>query len=257
MAFDGSRNLVEIDEEEHVVYFDTPKLKKITGHRIGAIFGMSEFSTPFKVACELAGLYPGDKSNKYIEAGNAIEPILRKWTRAHISEIAPLLGLNGAMGVEEPAPADKCQYDHFHTNEMFGGMVDGYITCDGKRSAILEIKTASNREKWDDGQGGFTNVPDSYMMQASLYAELSNLQKIVFVVGFLEEADYRMPGKWVPTPENTCVVIKDREDMKPWMDKAEAWYKELKSSYCTPEWTDADEEVVKYIRALDRKNKKR
>ena len=29
MAFDGSRNLVEIDEEEHVVYFDTPKLKKI------------------------------------------------------------------------------------------------------------------------------------------------------------------------------------------------------------------------------------
>ena len=230
MAFDGSRNLVEIDEEEHVVYFDTPKLKKITGHRIGAIFGMSEFSTPFKVACELAGLYPGDKSNKYIEAGNAIEPILRKWTRAHISEIAPLLGLNGAMGVEEPAPADKCQYDHFHTNEMFGGMVDGYITCDGKRSAILEIKTASNREKWDDGQGGFTNVPDSYMMQASLYAELSNLQKIVFVVGFLEEADYRMPGKWVPTPENTCVVIKDREDMKPWMDKAEAWYKELKSS---------------------------
>ena len=61
MAFDGSRNLVEIDEEEHVVYFDTPKLKKITGHRIGAIFGMSEFSTPFKVACELAGLYPGNK----------------------------------------------------------------------------------------------------------------------------------------------------------------------------------------------------
>ena len=41
MAFDGSRNLVEIDEEEHVVYFDTPRLKKITGHRIGAIFGMS------------------------------------------------------------------------------------------------------------------------------------------------------------------------------------------------------------------------
>ena len=31
----------------------------------------------------------------------------------------------------------------------------------------------------------------------------------------------------------------------------------IKSSYCTPEWTDADEEVVKYIRALDRKNKKR
>ena len=95
------------------------------------------------------------------------------------------------------------------------------------------------------------------MMQASLYAELSNLQKIVFVVGFLEESDYRMPGKWVPTPENTCVVIKDKLDMAPWMEKAEAWYKELKGSYCTPEWTDADEEVVKYIRALGKKNKKR
>ena len=257
MAFDGSRNLVDIDEDEHVVYFDTPKLKKITGHRIGAIFGMSEFSSPFKVACELAGLYPGDKSNKYIEAGNASEPILRKWTRAHISEIAPMLGLEGAMGVEEPAPAEKCQYDHFHTNDTFGGMVDGYITCNAKRSAILEIKTASDRTKWEDGEGGYTKVPVSYMMQASLYAELSNLTKIAFVVGFLEEADYRMPGKWVPTPENTYVVVKDKEDMAPWMEKAAAWYKELKSTYCTPEWTDEDQEVVDYIRNLGKKNKRR
>ena len=257
MAFDGSRNLVDIDEEEHVVYFDTPKLKKITGHRIGAIFGKSEFSTPFKVACELAGLYPGDKANKYIDAGNAIEPILRKWTRVHIAEIAPGLGLDGSMGVEEPAPGERCQYDHFHTEPVFGGMVDGYITCDGRRSAILEIKTASDRTKWEDGNGGYTNVPESYMMQASLYAELSKLDKIVFVVGFLEEDDYRMPGKWVPTPENTFVVIKDRMDMAPIMADAEVWYKELKGCYCTPEWTDKDEEVVKYIRSLDRKNQKK
>ena len=256
MAFDGSRNLVDIDEDEHVVYFDTPKLKKITGHRIGAIFGMSEFSTPFKVACEIAGLYPGDKSNKYIEAGNAIEPILRKWTRVHIAEIAPSLGLTGKMGVEEPAPAERCGYDHFHTEKVFGGMVDGYITCDGKRSAILEIKTASDRSKWDDGKGGYTKVPESYMMQASLYAQLSNLDRIVFVVGFLEEEDYRMPGKWVPTSENTYAITVDREDMVPWMQKAESWYKELKSTYCTPEWTDEDAEVVDYIRSLAKKRKK-
>lgn len=257
MAFDGSRNLIDIDEEERVVYFDTPKLKKITGHRIGAIFGKSDFSTPFKVACELAGLYPGDKANKYIDAGNAIEPILRKWTRANISDIASLLGMEGSMGVEEPAPAERCQYDHFHTEKVFGGMVDGYITCDNKRSAILEIKTASDRTKWQDENGDYTVVPESYMMQASLYAQLSNLNKIVFVVGFLEEENYRMPSKWIPTPENTLVLVVDKLDMKPIMDKAEAWYNELKSTYCTPEWTEKDEEVVKYILGLKRKSQKR
>ena len=51
MAFDGRMNIIEFDEDEKTVVFDTWKTKKITGHRIGAILGYSEFSTPFKAAC--------------------------------------------------------------------------------------------------------------------------------------------------------------------------------------------------------------
>lgn len=257
MAFDGRMNIVEIDEDEHTVIFDTWKPKKITGHRIGGIFGFSEFSTPFKVACEIAGLYPGDKANKYIDAGNAIEPILRKYARTKVDAIAADLGMTGAMGVEEPAPAEMCQYDHFHTEKLFGGMVDGYITRDGRRSAILEIKTAGDRSRWLDEAGGYTNVPMSYMMQASLYAQLSKLDKVVFVVGFLEEEDYRIPGKWVPTEENTCIVIKDRLDMTQYMKDAEDWYNEYIRNGYTPEWTEKDAELLKYLRAGMKKIKKK
>lgn len=77
MAFDGRAGIVDIDEDERTVIFDTYRLKKITGTRVAPILGMSEFATPFKVACELAGLYPGDKANRYIDAGNILVLVLR------------------------------------------------------------------------------------------------------------------------------------------------------------------------------------
>ena len=79
MAFDGRAGIVDIDEDERTVIFDTYRLKKITGTRVAPILGMSDFATPFKVACEMAGLYPGDKPNKYIEAGNILEPVIREY----------------------------------------------------------------------------------------------------------------------------------------------------------------------------------
>ncbi len=101
--------------------------------------------------------------------------------------------------VEEPVAADKCGYDHFHDNELFGGLVDGYINVNGKHTAILEIKTASSRDRWLDDEGKVTVAPPDYLLQAGLYAELSGLDEIVFAVGFLEEDDYDRPAFWVPT----------------------------------------------------------
>ncbi len=254
MAFDGRMNIVEFDEEEHTVIFDTWKTKKITGHRIGGILGYSEFSTPFKVACEIAGLYPGDPSNKYIEAGNAIEPILREYARKRISDISSLSGIPGAS-IEDPAPAEMCQYDHFHNEKLFGGMVDGYIISNGKRAGVLEIKTSGDRSKWLDDEGNVTKVPMSYVLQAGLYAALSKLDRIVFVVGFLEEDDYRIPNKWVPTEENTAIIPMDCPDMAPYMKEAEDWYNEYIRTGCTPPWTEKDAELLKYLRAKPKQQK--
>ena len=251
MAYDGRHRIEDIDDENRIVYFDPYQIKKITGTRLAPILGKGDFQTPFSVALDLAGIYREDVRTKYIEAGNIIEPILRSYLRKNISLLAPLLEIpdGSSMAIEEPVPGDACGYDHFHNERIFGGLVDGYITVDGKRNAILEIKTSGEREKWQDSNGEYTVIAEQYMLQASLYAELSRLDKIVFVVGFLEDADYNRPKSWVPTEDNTKIIVKDRMDMTPCMEEAVDWYNEYMKNGQTPEWTDEDKELVKYLKA--------
>ncbi|MCQ2070121.1 MAG: YqaJ viral recombinase family protein [archaeon] len=252
---DGRVNIIEFDDEDKVVVFDVYRKKKITGTRLGPILGMSEFATPFKICCEMAGLYPGDKTTKYMEAGNIIEPLIRNYVRKNAVSL-----LEGPLGtktpiVEEPVDRVKCSFDHFHDNKVFGGLVDGYISFDGKRQAILEIKTSHDKEKWLDENGNVTVVPESYIMQAGLYAELSKLDRIVFAVGFLEEEDYDRPAFWVPTPENTYIIVIDKPDMTKHMADAEEWYHRYLDAGETPAWTDADAELVAWLKSY--KPKKR
>ena len=251
--YDGRRNIVEISDDERTVYFETWKPKKISGTKIGGILGYSEFATPFKVACEIAGIYPGDKPNKYIDAGNILEPVIRNYIGQSATKMltGPLNIPEGSKAaIEQPVEKEKCQYDHFHDNKLFGGMVDGYVLIDGKRDAILEIKTSHDKEKWMDENGQPTIVPMTYMLQASLYAELAGLDKIVFVVGFLNDPDdYIRPNSWKPSEENTYIIIKDKLEMQGYMSEAEKWYKEYILNGYTPEWTEKDEELLKYLRA--------
>jgi hypothetical protein len=256
MAFDGRCGIVEIDDDSKVVEFDAYKLRKISGTKLAPILGMSPYSTPFKVACELAGLYPGDKANKYIDAGNILEPVIRDYIGRNCQAFlaAPLDCPEGArMAVEEPAEKEKCGYDHFHNDKLFGGLVDGYVKVGNNRDSILEIKTSGDRSKWDDGRGGYTNVPMEYMLQASLYAELSGLDRIVFAVGFLEDHDYDRPKSWMPSEESTKVVVKQKLNMAEHMKQAKAWYDTYIKCGYTPEWTDRDADVVKYLKAYKRK----
>lgn len=254
MAFDGRAGIVDIDDEERTVVFDTYRLKKITGTRVAPILGMSDYSSPFKVACEIAGLYPGDKPNKYIDAGNILEPVIRAYVAADCDRmLRGPLGMAGGsrVGIEEPVEKELCGYDHFHNEPVFGGMVDGYVVVDGRRRAILEIKTASDRSKWLDADGGYTNIPMNYMLQASLYARLSNLDTIVFAVGFLEEPDYDRPKQWVPSEANTAILVVPALDMEDYMRRCVEWYDEYIKGGYTPEWSDSesDQEVLRYLKA--------
>ena len=259
MVFDGRRNIVEISDDERTVYFETWKPKKISGTKIGGILGCSEFATPFKVACEIAGIYPGDKANKYIDAGNILEPVIRNYIGQSATRMlsGPLsVAEDSRIAIEQPVEKEKCQYDHFHDNKLFGGMVDGYVQIDGKRDSILEIKTSHDKDKWLDENGEPTNVPMTYMLQASLYAELAGLDRIVFVVGFLKDPeDFLRPNSWKPSEENTYIVVKDKLEMSGYMKEAEDWYKEYILNGYTPEWTDKDEELLKYLRAKPKEQK--
>lgn len=258
MAFDGRNNIIEMHEDDHYIEFDTWSPKKITGHRIGGILGVSRFKTPFAVACEIAGFGYEEPSNKYIVAGNSIEPIMREHVRKNISSIIGPLGLDGPAGVEEPAPPERCGYDHFHTEKLFGGLVDGYIIQNGKRVAVLEIKTM-NRNRWEEETSGVPDVPQEYLMQAGLYTKLSGLEKMVFAIALLEEADYRVPDKWVPTEDNVVFICKDLPaEMDSWMDECEAWFKEYIKAGYTPDWDEErDADLLKYLRAGVKKQKKK
>jgi len=252
MAFDGRANIVEINVDSKTVIFDPYIRKKISGTKLGPILGMSDLVSPFKVACELAGLYPGDKANKYIDAGNILEPVIRNYVRQHAADLLPsALGVADStlVIVEEPVAKETCGYDHFHDNRVFGGLVDGYLAYDGNRQAILEIKTAHDKGRWLDADGQVSIVPESYMMQAGLYAQLSGLNRIVFAVAFLEDDDYARPGTWIPTPANTFLVPKVRPNMTKPMADAEQWYHDYIDTGETPVWTEADAEVLKYLRA--------
>lgn len=257
MAFDGRNNIIEMHEDEHYIEFDTWSPKKITGHRIGAILGRSKFKSQFAVACEIAGFGYEEPSNKYIIAGNAIEPIMRDHCRKNVGTIAGMLDITGAAGVEEPAPAERCGYDHFHAEKLFGGLVDGYVTENGKRVAVLEIKTM-NRQKWDEDFGETPGVPEEYLMQAGLYTRLSGLDRMVFAIALLNEEDYRVPDKWVPKDDNVVFLHMGLpSEMDEWMDESRAWYDEYIKSGYTPDWDEErDADLLKYLRAGIRKRKR-
>ena len=258
MAFDGRNNIIEMHEDERYIEFDTWAPKKITGHRIGGILGVSRFKTPFAVACEIAGFGYEEPSNKYIVAGNAIEPIMRDHVRKNVSIVSDLLGIEGVAGVEDPAPPERCGYDHFHTEKMFGGLVDGYITQNGKRIAVLEIKTM-NRNRWEEEKGDVPDVPLEYLMQAGLYTKLSGLSKMIFAIALLDEEDYRVPDKWVPSEDNIVFICKDLPDeMDSWMSECKVWFDEYIKAGYTPDWDDErDADLLKYLRAGVKKQKKK
>lgn len=240
-------NLRRINFDKKVVEFDKDaRHGKITGSRFLAVLGKDPYSSDFKAACLIARVFYDDTKTKYTIAGEVIEPIMRSYVRENRERILREMlgtGAEDAILVEEPVAAKDCWYDHFRKEKIFGGMVDGYIVVNGRRYAILEIKTSGSRDDWSDGNGG-VKIPEGYLLQASLYAQLSKLEKIVFAVGFLEESDYENPQDFVPSEKNTLFVAVDKKDIAEEMKVAEEWYRKYIEAGVTPEWSDSDEGII-------------
>ena len=240
-------NLKRIDHERKVVEFDKDaRHGKITGSRFLAVLGKDPYTSDFKAACLIARVFYDDTKTKYTVAGEVIEPIMRSYVRENRDRILRDMlgtGADDAISVEEPVNAKDCWYDHFRKEKIFGGMVDGYIVVNGRRSAVLEIKTSSSRSDWYD-DGGNVKIPEGYRLQASLYAQLSRLERIVFAVGFLEEADYENPQDFIPSEDNTLFVTVDKKDISEEMRVAEEWYRRYIDAGVTPEWSESDEMII-------------
>lgn len=232
----------KIDRDNHVICFNPEKHGKITGSRFLAVIGKDSFMSEFKAACLISRMYSEYEPTKYTEAGDIIEPIIRSYVRDNWQELLGeklQLGNGDKITVEDPVEKRDCHYDHFGSEPVFGGLVDGYIRINGSRRAVLEIKTSSHRDAWEDGK-----IPEGYLLQASLYAELSGLDTIVFAVGFLEDEDYDSPKDWVPDNGNFLIVSVHKKDIADEMSYAEEWFRKYILRGMTPKWEDRDAKVV-------------
>ena len=219
---------------------------KITGSRFLAVLGKDPYTSEFKAACLIARVFYDDTKTKYTVAGEVIEPIMRSYVRENRDRILRDMlcaSAGDTISVEEPVNAKDCWYDHFRKEKIFGGMVDGYIIINGRRAAVLEIKTSGNRSDWYDDAGN-VRIPEGYRLQASLYAQLSRLEKIVFAVGFLGDSDYDDPHDFVPGEGNTLFVAIGKKDITEEMETAESWYRRYIDAGVTPEWSESDEVIV-------------
>lgn len=193
---------------------DVPsKPKKITGTHFPTVLNTNPYSTPFEVWCRCTRTYEIPfEGNKYTNAGQVIEPKVFEFLRTSMG-----------FGDRLVTPTDLYGKDYFKTTRgdffpddpIFGGMWDALITSDNKLlplpEYVVEVKTVqidgrsgSLEERWKDGE-----APHYQSLQASLYARLLGVDKVLMVAVALEDkkGDYEHPEQVVPSYANGNVYI--------------------------------------------------
>lgn len=171
-----------------VVHTD-PSNRKLSGTTLSGVVDRNAWSTPFSTACRLLNVYNEDISdNPAIKAGNVLEHVIVDYVNEKY-EIGIIKG-DDIFG-EQPEDYNKWK-SHFDDPD-FSGHLDG-VLADG---TVVEIKTGSRPQDWVDKDGN-TIIPENYHIQASLYARMTGVDKILFVFGHVLPADRSDPYKWEP-----------------------------------------------------------
>lgn len=236
----------------------TKKPKKITGTHFPTIVGVNPFSSPFEVWCRCTRTYEIPfEGNKYTNAGQIIEP-----------KVFDFLRKSMGFGDRVVTPEDVYGKDHFKktwgdfypTQPIFGGMWDALIKDEnGKPECVVEIKTVqvdgrsgSLEQRWKDGE-----APHYQALQASLYAYLLGIDKVLMVAVALEDkkGDYEHPEQVIPSYANENVYIDEFKiserypNFDMYIIKATAWWREHVLTGISPEFDEKkDAEILKALR---------
>ncbi len=208
---------------------------KVSGTSMAGILGCSPWSTPFSVACNLLGLAREDISDKdAVKVGIALEEKIIRYADKAYSEYGQFMtekdvGFGARDGDHDSWVSD---FD----DETFAGHVDGIVSkSDG--DYILEIKTSSNLDSWQDG------VPTYYFWQVALYNHfITKKDKAYVVLGIVNENTYRDPASWIPSKENVVMyeVNIDEKAVTEVLDMVRKWYGEYILANRTPEYDPAN-----------------
>ena len=196
---------------DNCIQVDAPKKpKKISGTFFPTVLGFDPWKTPFEAWCKSTRTYESPfEGNKYTNAGQVIEPKVFDFLRNSMGFGERVITPEDAFGKDY---FKKTYGDFYPTNKVFSGMWDALIT-DGKGSVeyVVEIKTVqvdgrsgTLDERWKDGK-----APDYQALQASLYAHLLGVDKVIMVAVALEDGkgDYEHPEQVVPSYSNGNVYI--------------------------------------------------
>lgn len=211
---------------------DGSVMHKVSGTSMAGILGVSPWSSPFQVACNLLGLAREDISGKpAVGVGNHLEPLIIAYAdQVYGPEHGSFLM---AEEVYEKREGDHDSWASDFESDVFAGHVDGIVFAEDGNDYILEIKTSSNLESWKDG------VPEYYYWQVALYnAHLCKKDKAYVVLGMVNENTYRDYTSWVPNV-NTVAMFEmpiDQEEVRERMEDVAEWYNVYIANGETPEY---------------------
>lgn len=218
------------ENKKQIVLDEPPKQKlRISGHRFASILGLNPYQSPFSAWCEITKLIKKlFEENKYIIAGRVIEPKLIEFIQKDFPNVISIEEYYGNN-------FDKYRYNNFiNDSNVFGGVMDAVGTKKDLKTItlVIECKTSSKPHAWENN-----NVPVEYLLQGLEYAYLKGLDRVVFVCAFLQEDDYNHPEMFVPTKENTKVVVKKIKDVMVEVNGQYMSFQEI-IEYCENWWKE-------------------
>ena len=230
---------VKLTDDNRIIMETRPLCpKKITGTRFATVLGLNRWATPFEAWATMTKLYEEPFSeNKYTHAGKTIEPKQIEWLRKKYPQIISPTDKFGEKYFR------KMKGDFFPLDDIYGGMWDCVFQDGGKTLALGEMKTTGKAENLTG-----KNVPNSYILQCSLYAELLETDRVCLTYSLLDDSAYESPEDYEPTEDNTrslwFVPHQLVPDLKEKMEYGREWYEEHVWYGTSPEFTEKDGKIV-------------
>lgn len=259
MGANGGMYVNDIEWLNNSIQVKLPtKFKKITGTHFATVLGLNPFASPFEAWCRCTRTYEKPfVDNMYTNAGKIIEPKVFEFLRISMGYGDNLITPEDVYGKDH---FKKTWGDFYRDNDVLGGSWDALIKNDkGQIEYVVEIKTVqidgrsgSLEERWKDGK-----APDYQGLQASLYAYLLGVNKVLMVAVALEESkgDYEHPEQVTPSYSNGNVYIDEFElferypNFDMYIEKAVNWWKSHVLTGISPEFDEKkDAEILKALR---------
>lgn len=226
--------------------YESSKMRKITGTRLGAVCNINPWSTQFQAWCEITKTAkPPFVDTIYTIAGKTIEPKIIAWLKTQF-------GQDRVVSPAEYFEADlSCVFDFYPTENIFGGMWDALLLNKaGKPIGVFEIKTTKRVEDW------LENPPLYYLAQAFLYARLLHVDKAIMVLCVMNDSDYDNPDVKIVDSNNTYTFMYDIDDKENvpldidlLMHQASVFWQDTVEKGVSPQFDEKkDEEYLKILR---------